>query len=71
MGIALLPVFIDRGADFRGRLVRVLPQVQTEPFAVQFLYPPQNVLPPALRSFIETALESQMNRPGGAGGPDA
>lgn len=64
MGIALLPLFINRRDDTSGRLVRVLPQVQTDAFAVQFLYPPRNVLPPTVRSFIETALESAAGQSG-------
>ncbi len=58
LGIALLPIFSQAQADLAGRLVRVLPRVQTEDFPVQFLYPRQSLVPPTVRSFIETALEA-------------
>lgn len=57
LGIALLPLFSQSGAD-RERLTRILPQVRSEDFAVQFLYPRQSLMLPTVRSFMELALKT-------------
>ena len=57
LGVALLPLFSQFNRLGDARLERILPEVQTESFPAQFLYPRQSQTPPAVRAFIELALE--------------
>ena len=57
LGIALLPLFSQAPAG-DARLVRVLPQISSPEFPVQFRYPRQNLVPPIVRSFIDVALNT-------------
>jgi DNA-binding transcriptional LysR family regulator len=58
IGIALLPLFSQSTTGEPARLIRVLPDVSSEPFAVHFLYPRHSIVPPTVRSFIDLALRS-------------
>lgn len=54
-GIGLLPDIVGEETLSAAPLVRVLPEFAIESCSIQFVYPAQRFVPPAVRAFIEVA----------------
>lgn len=57
MGISLLPSFYCKSEMQAGKLVRILPEWQTTPTPVQFVYPAQKFISSKLSAFINLATD--------------
>jgi DNA-binding transcriptional LysR family regulator len=68
-GIGLLPDFMAETSPGNTPLVRILPQLSSDPVTAYFLYPTQRFLPRPVRAFIDFALENTSRPPLSPGQP--